>query len=157
MPKQEFTRNAKKPKVSGIPKNSKKEFLMDFEKNPKEVIGDLWDIVLNGTELGSGSMRVNDPDIQQRIMKLIGLTKQEAENKFGFLLHAYTYGAPPHGGMGIGFDRVVALMCGLQDIREIIAFPKNKAAQCPMDGSPSDVPEEHLKELHIKSEGIKGK
>ena len=157
MPKQEFTRNAKKPKVSGIPKNSKKEFLMDFEKNPKEVIGDLWDIVLNGTELGSGSMRVNDPSVQERIMKLIGLTKQEAEKKFGFLLHAYTYGAPPHGGMGIGFDRVVALMCGLQDIREIIAFPKNKAAQCPMDESPSDVPEEHLKELHIKTETIKKK
>ena len=133
----------------------KPEFIKNFEKNPKEVIGDLWDIVLNGTELGSGSMRVNDPSVQERIMKLIGLTKQEAEKKFGFLLHAYTYGAPPHGGMGLGFDRVVALMCGLQDIREIIAFPKNKAAQCPMDESPSDVPEEHLKELHIKSENIK--
>ena len=135
----------------------KPEFVKDFEKKPKEVIGDLWDIVLNGTELGSGSIRVNDPSVQERIMKLIGLTKQEAEKKFGFLLHAYTYGAPPHGGMGLGFDRLVALMCGLQDIREIIAFPKNKAAQCPMDGSPSDVPEDHLKELHIKSEGIKGK
>ena len=133
----------------------KPEFIRNFEKNPKEVIGDLWDIVLNGVELGSGSIRVNDPSVQERIMKLIGLSKQEAEKKFGFLLHAYTYGAPPHGGMGIGFDRVVALMCGVNDIREVIAFPKNKAAQCPMDGSPSDVPEEHLKELHIKTEGIK--
>ncbi|TKJ17490.1 aspartate--tRNA ligase [Candidatus Woesearchaeota archaeon B3_Woes] len=135
----------------------KPEFVKDFEKKPKEVIGDLWDIVLNGTELGSGSIRVTNPNVQERIMKLIGLNKQEAEKKFGFLLHAYTYGAPPHGGMGLGFDRLVALMCGLQDIREIIAFPKNKAAQCPMDGSPSDVPEDHLKELHIKSEDIKGK
>ena len=133
----------------------KPEFVKDFEKKPGEVIGDLWDVVLNGTELGSGSIRVNDPSIQERIMNLIGLTKQEAEKKFGFLLHAYTYGAPPHGGMGLGFDRLVALMCNTQDIREIIAFPKNKAAQCPMDGSPSDVPEEHLKELHIKSENIK--
>jgi len=135
----------------------KQEFIKDFEKRPGEVIGDLWDLVLNGTELGSGSIRVSSPELQERIMKFIGMTKQEAKEKFGFLLEAYEYGGPVHGGMGLGLDRTVALMAGLSDIREIIAFPKNKAAQCPMDGSPSDVDETQLKELHIKSTFLKKK
>jgi len=135
----------------------KQEFIKDFEKRPGEVIGDLWDVVLNGTELGSGSIRVTSPELQERIMKFIGMTKQEAKEKFGFLLEAYEYGGPVHGGMGLGLDRTVALMAGLSDIREIIAFPKNKAAQCPMDGSPSDVDETQLKELHIKSTFLKKK
>jgi len=135
----------------------KQEFVKDFEKRPGEVIGDLWDLVLNGTELGSGSIRVTSPELQERIMKFIGMTKEEAKEKFGFLLEAYEYGGPVHGGMGLGLDRTVALMACLHDIREIIAFPKNKAAQCPMDGSPSDVDETQLKELHIKSTFIKKK
>jgi aspartyl-tRNA synthetase len=130
----------------------KQEFIKDFEKKPEEVIGDLWDLVLNGTELASGSMRVTNPELQERVMKFIGLSKEEANTKFGFLLEAYRYGGPPHGGMGIGLDRTVALMCGINDIREVMAFPKNKAAECPMDGSPSEVSETHLKELHIKTE-----
>ncbi len=135
----------------------KKEFIDDFEKRPGEVIGDLWDLTLNGIELGSGSMRITAPEVQGKVMKLIGITKEEAQSKFGFLMEAYRYGGPPHGGMGIGIDRTVALMAGINDIREVIAFPKNKAAECPMDGSPSDVPEEHLKELHIKTEKVKKK
>jgi len=135
----------------------KKEFIKDFEKKPGEVIGDLWDLTLNGIEIGSGSMRVTDPELQERIMKLIGMTKEEAQKKFGFLLNAYKYGAPTHGGMGLGFDRTVALMCGIPDIREVIAFPKNKAAQCPMDESPSEISQEQLKELNIKVEGLKKK
>jgi aspartyl-tRNA synthetase len=135
----------------------KQEFVKDFEKRPGEVIGDLWDLVLNGTELGSGSIRISSPELQERIMRFIGMTKEEANKKFGFLLDAYKYGAPVHGGMGLGLDRTVALMAGLTDIREIIAFPKNKSAQCPMDGSPSDVDEDQLKELHIKSTFIKKK
>ena len=135
----------------------KQEFIKDFEKRPGEVIGDLWDVVLNGVELGSGSIRVSSPELQERIMKFIGMTKEEAKEKFGFLLEAYEYGGPIHGGMGLGLDRTVALMAGMHDIREIIAFPKNKAAQCPMDGSPSDVDETQLKELHIKSTFIKKK
>jgi len=133
----------------------KEEFINDFEKRPAEVIGDLWDLTLNGVELGSGSIRVTNPKIQERIMNFIGLSKQEAEKKFGFLLNAYKYGAPVHGGMGLGFDRSVALMCGINDIREVMAFPKNKAAQCPMDESPSDVTKEHLKELNIKLDIVK--
>lgn len=132
-------------------------YIKDFEKRPGEVIGDLWDLVLNGTELASGSMRINDPKIQERIMNFIGLSKEQAEAKFGFLLEAYKYGAPPHGGMGLGADRTIALMCGINDIREVIAFPKNKAAECPMDGCPSEVSPEQLKELHIKTETVKKK
>ena len=137
--------------------NPKKEFVKDFEKRPGEVIGDLWDLVLNGTEVGSGSIRISSPELQERIMRFIGMSKEEANKKFGFLLEAYKYGGPVHGGMGLGLDRTVALMAGLTDIREIIAFPKNKSAQCPMDGSPSDVDEGQLKELHIKSTFLKKK
>lgn len=129
----------------------KKEFINDFESRPAEVIGDLWDLTLNGIELGSGSIRVSDPDIQERIMKLIGISKDEAEEKFGFLLEAYKYGGPVHGGMGLGLDRTVALMCRTNDIREVIAFPKNKAAVCPMDRCPSEISDEQMKELHLKT------
>jgi aspartyl-tRNA synthetase len=133
----------------------KQEYIKDFEKRPGEVIGDLWDLVLNGTELGSGSIRVTNPELQERIMNFIGLSKDVAAKRFGFLLDAYKYGAPVHGGMGLGFDRLVSLMCGINDIREVIAFPKNKAAQCPMDGCPSDIEAKQLKELNIKIDNIK--
>ena len=83
-------------------------------------------------------------------MKVIGMSKEKARKKFGFLLEAYGYGGPIHGGMGLGFDRLVALMLGYNDIREVIAFPKNKAAQNPMDGSPAEVDEKQLEEAHIK-------
>ncbi|MFT4297807.1 MAG: aspartate--tRNA ligase [Candidatus Woesearchaeota archaeon] len=132
----------------------KQECLEYLEKDPGKVIGNLFDIALNGTELGSGSMRIHDPAIQERVMKVIGLTKEKANEKFGFLLDAYKYGSPMHGGMGLGLDRTVALMLGTSDIREAIAFPKNKAAECPMDESPGDVTPEQLKELHIKSDVI---
>jgi aspartyl-tRNA synthetase len=133
----------------------KQEFIETFDKDPAPVIGDLWDLVLNGTELGSGSIRISNPEIQERIMNLIGITKEEAEQKFGFLLEAYKYGGPVHGGMGIGADRLVAIMLGTTDIREVIAFPKNKAAQCPMDGCPSALDVKQLKELQIKTDIIK--
>ncbi|MBD3253164.1 aspartate--tRNA ligase [Candidatus Pacearchaeota archaeon] len=126
-----------------------KKYVDDLEKEPGKVRGELFDVVLNGVELGSGSIRINDPDLQERIMKVVGMSKQEAKKKFGFLLEAYKYGGPVHGGMGLGFDRLVALMLGYNDIREVIAFPKNKAAQNPMDGSPSDIDKKHLKDVHV--------
>ncbi|MBI1971151.1 aspartate--tRNA ligase [Candidatus Woesearchaeota archaeon] len=126
------------------------EDIQYLESDPGRVYCTQYDLAMNGWELGSGSIRIHRPDIQERVLKVIGLAKKDLENRFGFLLEAFKYGAPPHGGIGIGFDRVVTLMLGLQDIRDVIAFPKNKAAQCPMDGSPSDVPEKSLKELHIK-------
>ena len=135
----------------------KKEFIKDMEKDPGKVIGNLFDIVLNGTELGSGSMRVHDPEVQKKIMKIIGLSEKEAENKFGFLLEAYKYGAPMHGGMGLGFDRTIALMLGITDIREVIAFPKNKNAENPMDECPNEISDEQLKDLHIKVDVVKKK
>jgi len=128
----------------------KQEFVDDFEKRPQEVLGDLWDLTLNGIEMASGSIRVTNPKVQERIMNFVGFDKAEAEQKFGFLLEAYKYGSPVHGGMGIGLDRLSTLMLGLNDIREVIAFPKNKNAQCPMDGSPSPVTKEQLDELGIK-------
>ncbi len=133
----------------------KKEHLELLEKDPGKVKADLYDIVLNGIEIGSGAIRINRPDIQERAFKVVGLSKEAARKKFGFLLEAYRYGGPPHGGMGLGLDRVVALMQGFNDIREVIAFPKTKAAECPMDGSPSELDEKQWKELHLKSDIVR--
>lgn len=135
----------------------KEEFISDFESRPGEVIGDLYDIVLNGVEMGSGSIRVTNPELQERIMKFIGLSKEDANKKFGFLLDAYRYGGPNHGGMGLGVDRLVAMMMGMNDIREVIAFPKNKNAECPMDGCPSNIDDKQMRELHIKLDVVKKK
>ncbi|MFW5852620.1 MAG: aspartate--tRNA ligase, partial [Nanoarchaeota archaeon] len=127
----------------------KKECLEYLETDPGKVKATLYDFVLNGIELGSGSIRIHRPDIQEKVMKVIGLEKEEAYRKFGFLLEAFKYGAPPHGGIALGFDRFVALMCKTNDIREVIAFPKNKAAQSPMDGCPSPMETKSLDELSI--------
>lgn len=135
----------------------KKEHIHLLEKEPGKVYADLYDLVLNGVELGSGSIRETNPETQQKVMKVIGIKKEEAIKRFGFLMEAFRYGTPPHGGIGLGFDRIVALMCGYNDIREVIAFPKNKDAECPMDGSPSEVDDAQLKELHIKSDLVKKK
>ncbi len=135
----------------------KKEHLGLIENDPGKVYADLYDLVLNGIELGSGSIRETNTATQEKLMKVIGLTGEEARKKFGFLMDAFKYGVPPHGGMGLGFDRIVALMCGYNDIREVIAFPKNKDAECPMDGSPSEVEEKQLKELNIKVDMVKKK
>jgi len=133
----------------------KKEFHATLEQDPGAVLGDLMDVVLNGTELGSGSIRISNPELQRRIMKIIGMSEEEANEKFGFLLEAYKYGAPVHGGMGLGVDRLTALMLGGSDIREVIAFPKNKNAQCPMDSCPGSISPTQMKELHIKSVVVK--
>jgi aspartyl-tRNA synthetase len=128
----------------------KQEFLQTLETNPKEVLGDLYDLVLNGVELGSGAIRISQPEIQKRVLSMIGISDEQAEDKFGFLLRAYKYGGPVHAGMGLGLDRSVALLAGYNDIREVIAFPKNKQAQCPMDGSPSAIDAKQLEELSLR-------
>ncbi|MBI4148913.1 aspartate--tRNA ligase [Candidatus Woesearchaeota archaeon] len=135
----------------------KEEHIQFLESDPGKVHGRLYDLTLNGLELLSGSIRINKPELQERVMKVIGLAKEEAYRRFGFLLEAYRYGGPPHGGVGFGFDRFVAILAGVpgNDIREVIAFPKNKAAQCPMDGSPADVDPIQLKEAHIKLDVVK--
>ncbi|MCX7927586.1 MAG: aspartate--tRNA ligase [Candidatus Omnitrophica bacterium] len=108
-----------------------------------------YDLVLNGTELGSGSIRIHDQKLQQKIFSIIGISPQEAEKRFGFLLEAFCYGAPPHGGFAFGVDRLLAIIAGQESIREIIAFPKTQKAFCPLTGAPSEVEERQLKELGI--------
>jgi|SaaInlLV_10m_DNA_2_1039722.scaffolds.fasta_scaffold09053_2 aspartyl-tRNA synthetase len=133
------------------------EWVDKLEKDPGAVICNQYDLTLNGLELCSGSIRITDTELQKTVMKVVGFPEAEAKKRFGFLLEAFKYGAPPHGGVGLGFDRIVALMNGYTDIREVIAFPKNKQAQCPMDGSPSDITERQMKELHIKLDFVKKK
>jgi aspartyl-tRNA synthetase len=128
------------------------EFIGKLEKDPGKVTGKLYDCVLNGVELGGGSTRIHRKEIQEEALKVIGMNYEQAEKRFGFLLNAFKYGAPPHGGIAFGFDRVCALLCGFNDIREVIAFPKNKNAENPMDGCPADVDTEQLKELFIKTD-----
>lgn len=108
-----------------------------------------YDLVCNGNEFGSGSIRIHRSDIQQKVFTVLELTKEQQEEKFGFLLEAFRYGAPPHGGFALGFDRIVAMLCGTKDIRETIAFPKTTSAVGLMDNSPSIVEEKQLRELGI--------
>ena len=130
----------------------KEEHIQYLETDPGSVRASCYDMVLNGIELASGSIRINRRDVQERVMNVIGLTIEDAEKKFGFLLEAFKYGAPPHGGFAIGLDRITALIIGTNDIREVIAFPKNKQGECPMDGCPTDIDEKTRRELKLKTE-----
>jgi len=127
----------------------KEEHLQFLETDPSKVYCHQYDLVLNGWEMASGSLRINRPEIQERVMKVVGYPKERAQQRFGFLLEAFKYGAPPHGGIGIGLDRMVAMLLRIGDIREVIAFPKNKQAQCPMDGCPNVIDQKQLDELKI--------
>ena len=124
-------------------------YLDTLEQNPGEVKGDLYDLVLNGYEVASGSIRIHNPELQKRIFNIVGFNPADAEKKFGFLTEAFKYGAPPHGGIAPGLDRIVMLMAGETSIKEVIAFPKNTFAVSPMDESPSEVDEKQLAELHL--------
>ena len=133
----------------------KEEFWDNLDKSPGKVISYQYDFVMNGSELFSGSVRNTIPELQEKTFKVTGMPKEQIKERFGFLLEAYKYGAPSHAGFGLGFDRLASLMQGIHDIREVIAFPKNKAAENPMDGSPSEVSEKQLAELHIKLDFVK--
>jgi aspartyl-tRNA synthetase len=121
-----------------------------LESRPGEVHAQLYDVVLNGTELGSGAIRIHRPDLQERVFRRIGLSDEEARAKFGFLLEAYRYASPPHGGIGLGFDRIVMLLAGRDNIRDTIAFPKTASATSLMDGCPSEAEPKQLQELGIR-------
>ncbi len=122
----------------------------NLEKNPLKIRAKTYDLVLNGVELLSGSIRIHNPEIQSRVFKILGIGKEEAEKKFGFLLKALSYGAPPHGGFAIGLDRLIQILAEAESIREVIAFPKNQSAQDVMSEAPADLTEKQLKEVYIK-------
>lgn len=121
-----------------------------LETEPAKVKAQAYDIVLNGVEVGGGSIRIHDSNLQKRMFKALGISDEEANEKFGFLLEAFRYGTPPHGGLAYGFDRLLMLMLGESSIREVIAFPKNQNAQCMMTGAPGNIDAAQLEELSIK-------
>lgn len=128
----------------------KTEFIDNIEGNLETALGQLYDLVVNGVELASGSIRIHKSDFQKRIFKILGMNDAEIENKFGFLLNAFKYGAPPHGGIAAGIDRVVQVLCGEESIRDVIAFPKSKNQNCLMMNAPSEVDKAQLDELGIE-------
>lgn len=129
--------------------------LARLESAPETVRAQAYDVVLNGTELGGGSIRISDPALQSRIFSLLGIDEQTANARFGFLLEGLRSGAPPHGGIAFGFDRIAMQLSGAASLRDVIAFPKTTAARALFEGAPSPVPADDLEELHIRVEGVK--
>lgn len=120
--------------------------------NPLNVRGHIYDLVLNGIELGSGSIRIHDPNIQKQVFKILGFSDNEINNRFGFLINSFDYGAPPHGGIALGFDRILMLLLATDSIRDVIAFPKTTSGGCLLTGAPSDISPEQLRELKLRIE-----
>jgi aspartyl-tRNA synthetase len=129
------------------PKDEDVELL---DSNPADVRANAYDLVINGVEIGGGSIRIHHDELQQKMFKILGFTEEEAENQFGFLMNAFKYGAPPHGGVAFGFDRWVSLFAGLDSIREVIAFPKNNAGRDVMNDAPSAISKGQLDELLLE-------
>jgi aspartyl-tRNA synthetase len=121
-----------------------------LERDPMRVRSQAYDLVLNGWELGSGSIRIHHSDLQRRVFAAIGIDEEEAGRKFGFFLNPFEYGAPPHGGFAFGIDRLVAILAGEENIREVIAFPKTQSGADPMTDSPSPVAQSQLDPLGIR-------
>jgi aspartyl-tRNA synthetase len=124
--------------------------LDNLERDPAAVYSRAYDLVLNGNEIGGGSIRIHDAEVQLRVLKVLSIGEEEAEEKFGFLLRALKFGAPPHGGIAFGLDRLLMLITGSDSIRNVIAFPKTQKATCPLTSAPSPVARRQLTELHIR-------
>ena len=129
------------------------ECIQYLDSAPEKVFADAYDLVLNGIELSSGSIRITDPELQKHMFEALGLSDEEAYAKFGFLTDAFRFGAPPHGGMGIGLDRLTMLLCGCDNLRDVIAFPKVSNSSELMSGAPAEVDNAQLKELSISIDG----
>jgi aspartyl-tRNA synthetase len=127
----------------------KPEYLDTFDTDPGPALSNAYDIVCNGNEIGGGSIRIHRQDIQQRVFTLMGLSEQDAQEKFGFLLDAFAYGAPPHGGVAFGWDRIVALLHGSDSIREVIAFPKTGNGYDPLTAAPAPITPQQRKEAGV--------
>src|SRR5690606_24682231 len=128
----------------------KPEDMDKLDKEPLSVRANAYDMVINGSEVGGGSIRIFNQEIQSKMFDLLGFTPEEARKQFGFLMDAFTYGAPPHGGIALGFDRLVSIFAGLDSIRDVIAFPKNNSGRDVMIDSPSTIDEKQLTELAIQ-------
>ena len=127
-----------------------REDLKLIETNPQDMKAQAYDLVLNGYELGGGSIRIFEKDVQEKMFGLLGFSEEEAKEQFGFLLEAFDYGAPPHGGIALGLDRLVMLLSGRTNLRDTIAFPKTASASCLMTEAPSEVDNAQLDELHLE-------
>jgi len=147
----EYDEESKKYKAAHHPFTAPLEATEEYLENPKDCLAKAYDFVINGYEIGGGSIRINDPYLQAAMFKVLGLSKKEIDEKFGFLIKAFDYGVPPHGGIAFGLERIVMLFAGTDNIKDVIAFPKTASAHCLMTDAPNKIDEKQLKELKLKS------
>ena len=135
------------PFTASVPEDADK-----IETDPGDVRSQAYDIVVNGSEIGGGSIRIHDPKMQQKVFKLLNISQEHAQQRFGFFLRALEYGAPPHGGIALGLDRIIMLLTNTENIRDVIAFPKTQRGQCLLTGAPGEVDQKQLDELNLRTQ-----